>query len=183
MKYLISLSLLVLISTACSKSDSEPEKEIPVPVIPSVTTAQITSITESSAISGGEITNDGGAPITARGVCWSTVQNPTISDEKTSDGTGSGDFSSSLSGLMENTTYYLRAYATNSKGTAYGPEISFSTIESEPIAKVFEGDVILTTQQEVEIFGAAGYKEITGSLIIQSENQTEISNLEVFKRP
>ncbi len=95
--------------------------------IPYLFTAEITAITTTSAASGGNITSDGGAIITARGVCFSKTQNPTISDNKTSNGTGTGFFSSSLTGLNPNTTYYVRAYATNNKGTAYGNELDFAT--------------------------------------------------------
>ena len=65
--------------------------------------------------------------MTARGVCWSTGQTPTISDNKTTDGTGAGVFVSNISGLTAITTYYARAYATNSKGTDYGSSMSFTT--------------------------------------------------------
>lgn len=95
----------------------------------SVTTKSITGITASSAVSGGNVVSDGGDNITARGVCWATSQNPTINNSHTSDGTGLGDFSSSITGLANNVTYYVRAYATNSNGTAYGEERSFTTQE------------------------------------------------------
>ncbi len=96
-----------------------------------VTTTAASSITATTASSGGNITNDGGAAITARGVCWSTSSNPTVAlATKTSDGSGTGLFSSTITGLTPVTTYYVRAYATNSAGTAYGPEISFSTTEA-----------------------------------------------------
>jgi uncharacterized protein (TIGR02145 family) len=92
-----------------------------------LTTIDLSSKTPSSAMSGGNIIDDGGAPITARGVCWNTSQNPTITNSKTLDGTGAGIFTSNITGLTANTTYYVRAYATNSGGTAYGSEISFKT--------------------------------------------------------
>ena len=95
--------------------------------IPSVTTANVTSITANSAVCGGNVTSDGYSTVTARGVCWSTSPNPTISNSKTTNGTGTGSFTSNITGLTANTTYYVRAYATNSKGTAYGEEISFIT--------------------------------------------------------
>jgi uncharacterized protein (TIGR02145 family) len=97
--------------------------------IATITTTAVSSITVASAVSGGTITGDGGATVTARGVCWSINQNPTISNNKTSDGNGIGTFNSSLTNLAPSTTYYLRAYATNSVGTAYGPELSFKTSE------------------------------------------------------
>ncbi len=91
-----------------------------------VTTVPAYSITSGSAISGGNITADGGATITARGVCWSTNPHPTTADSKTSDGAGTGMFTSNLTGLAPNSIYFIRAYATNATGTAYGNELSFT---------------------------------------------------------
>jgi len=96
-------------------------------VLSTITTNAITNITATTAVSGGNITNDGGATITSRGVSWSTSTNPTISDNLTSDGTGIGSFVSSITGLSPETTYYVRAYATNSSGVAYGNEQTFLT--------------------------------------------------------
>jgi uncharacterized protein (TIGR02145 family) len=94
---------------------------------PSVTTAGISAITQTTATGGGNVSNDGGATVTAKGVCWSTSLNPTTSDSKTVDGSGTGSFTSSLTGLSENTPYHVRAYATNSTGTAYGDDLQFIT--------------------------------------------------------
>ena len=105
--------------------------EEPEPTPPTVTTSAVSNITYSSASSGGNVTSDGGATVTARGICWSTSHNPTINDNKTTDGNGTGNFTSNLINLTANTTYYVRAYATNEKGTAYGNEKSFTTLESE----------------------------------------------------
>jgi len=95
---------------------------------PTVTTAAATDITASTATTGGNVTADGGATVTDRGVCWSTSPNPTIADSYTSDGTGTGVFSSSLDNLTGGTTYHVRAYATNNVGTAYGEDVSFTTL-------------------------------------------------------
>ena len=92
-----------------------------------LTTDPVTSITQTTAVSGGNITDDGGAVVTARGVCWSTNTNPTTADNTTSDGSGIGVFTSNLAGLSPNTIYYVRAYAVNSEGTAYGNEVTFTT--------------------------------------------------------
>ncbi len=97
------------------------------PKLAVVTTTAITAIIPVSATSGGEVVMDGGATVTARGVCWSTSANPTVDDDKTSDGSGTGVFVSSLIGLTGGTTYFVRAYATNSAGTAYGNEVEFTT--------------------------------------------------------
>jgi uncharacterized protein (TIGR02145 family) len=96
-------------------------------VLPTLTTTSITSITLTTAVSGGNITNDGGGTITARGACWATTANPTISNFTSTNGTGTGTFTSTLSGLDQGTTYYVRAYATNSAGTAYGSQYIFNT--------------------------------------------------------
>jgi len=98
-------------------------------VLPILTTTSTLAITNYSATSGGNIASSGGGTITARGVCWSTSPNPTLSDNKTVDGTGTGLFTSLLNGLTNGTTYYVRAYATNGSYTAYGNEVSFSTAQ------------------------------------------------------
>jgi len=97
-------------------------------VVPTITTTSVTAITSFTATSGGNITSDGGASVTVRGVCWSTSINPTIAlSTKTADGIGTGVFASSITGLISSTTYHVRAYATNSVGTAYGGDSSFIT--------------------------------------------------------
>ena len=108
-----------------SGSDAPP----PPPTYPPVvTTAAISGITASDADGGGNVTDAGGGTVSARGVCWSTSENPTIANSKTTDGAGTGVFVSSLTGLTAPTTYYVRAYATNQYGTGYGAQTSFQTI-------------------------------------------------------
>lgn len=101
---------------------------------PTVTTTTATSITATGASSGGDVTSDGGASVTARGVAYGTSANPTIAGTKTTDGTGTGAFSSTLSGLTPNTQYFYRAYATNSVTTSYGSEDNFRTLAATPTA-------------------------------------------------
>ena len=100
--------------------------------LPAVTTGNLSDVTLNSAVCGSEVTVDGGAEVTERGICWSTEPNPTVEDDHTSDGAGTGIFSSSITGLTAGTTYYVRAYATNSVGTAYGEEVSFTTAAEQP---------------------------------------------------
>ena len=100
--------------------------------VPGVSTSPVSYISNSAATSGGNISSDGGAAVTARGVCWNTSANPTIANSKTTDATGTGIFTSLLTGLVPGTTYYVRAYAVNSAGTAYGNEISFITTVGLP---------------------------------------------------
>ncbi len=96
-------------------------------VLATLTTTAITNIGTTTATSGGNITNNGGATITVSGICWSTSQTPTTSNSKTTNGTSSGAFTSSLTGLTTKTTYYVRAYAINSAGTSYANQVSFVT--------------------------------------------------------
>ncbi|MBN2632724.1 MAG: fibrobacter succinogenes major paralogous domain-containing protein [Bacteroidales bacterium] len=103
--------------------------------LPELTTTDISSITSTSAVSGGNITWDGGAPVTKRGVCWRLAdeQDPTTDDDITTDGAGTGDFTSNISGLTPGTFYTVRAYATNRTGTEYGIKILFRTNSSLPV--------------------------------------------------
>jgi|GEM_PF-1013229 uncharacterized protein (TIGR02145 family) len=96
--------------------------------IPTVFSDTITNITQTTATGGGEVTNDGGSTVIVRGVCWNTTGNPSIVDSITSDGSGVGTFVSNLTGLTPNSTYFVRAYAINSVGTAYGNEVQFKTL-------------------------------------------------------
>ena len=95
--------------------------------LPTISTSAITNITTNTATSGGNVTYNGGATVTSRGVCWSTSSNPTLADTYTTDGSGDGTFVSEMTALLANTQYFVRAYATNSEGTAYGNEVSFTT--------------------------------------------------------
>lgn len=107
----------------------------PVILVPNLSaTSAASSITLTSATSGGSISDNGGAPITSSGICWSsTSSTPTLLDSKTTDGPQSvGTFSSSLAGLTAGVTYNVRAYATNSKGTGYGPVMTFTTLANPP---------------------------------------------------
>jgi hypothetical protein len=99
---------------------------------PAVTTATISTIGITTATGGGNVTNDGGETVSARGVCWNTSTNPTTSNGHTTDGSGTGTFISNLTNLAPNTLHYVRAYATNSAGTSYGDNVTFTTIPTLP---------------------------------------------------
>lgn len=121
------------LNSVIMKISGEIELYLAVPNItktPELNTSSVTNISSTSSVSGGTIIKDGGSSITQRGVCWSTTANPTIANNRTNDGTGSGSFTSNLSGLSPNTTYYVKSYATNSKGTGYGNEMTFTTNNS-----------------------------------------------------
>ena len=118
------------------------------------------------------ISDDGGASVTARGVAWGTNTSPTISGSYTTDRTGTGTFTSSLTGMTVNTTYYVRAYATNSVGTAYGAEVSFTTAAVPSIVDSYQGGIVFYLLQE----GDAGYVagETHGLIAATEDNSTGI---------
>lgn len=130
--------------------------------IPEVRTSAITSITSSSAISGGEILHDGGEAVSARGICWSTSPSPTINNSKTVTGSGVGSYTSTLSNLKSGTQYYVRAYATNSIGTAYGNELTFtSTLGLPELSTIKVTDIISGTAKCGGIITHDGGAEIS----------------------
>jgi uncharacterized protein (TIGR02145 family) len=145
MKHLLSLALLLAGITATAQTtmniyqNNGTVLQIPLSSIDSITytvnnpgnlatlsTLPVGNITATSAVSGGNITNGGGTPVTQRGVCWSTAPNPTTANNTTSDGSGLGSYTSTLTGLVAGATYYVRAYAINSAGAAYGNQVQFT---------------------------------------------------------
>ena len=122
---LASVILTTLLFYSCEKK----------PTTPILTTTTVTNITTTTAVSGGEITNDGGATIIAKGVCWNVSDKPTIENNKSAESSTSGSFTSNLSQLAPGTTYYVRAYATNSAGTSYGESVTFKTLGDKPASQ------------------------------------------------
>jgi uncharacterized protein (TIGR02145 family) len=142
--------------------------------LPAITTTAISDVTQTTAISGGNITSDGGGNITARGVIWSTLENPTIAlTTKTSDGTGTGSFTSNIADLTPGTSYFVRAYATNSAGTAYGNEVNFTTenIQLPLITTTTTSDVKQTTAISGGNITSDGGDNITARGIVWSTAQ------------
>jgi len=134
-----------------------------------LTTTAATTITMNSAVSGGNITSDGGSPITARGVCWATTANPVATGLHTTDGSGTGTFTSTITGLSANTVYHVRAYATNASGTYYGADLTFTTlcgtISSFPWNEGFENAGVIPNCWSQEQVSSSGinWTFITGS--------------------
>ena len=117
------LILFITIFCSCNKDDLIWDLK----KFATISTISATNISNTSVTINGEVKYDGGSTVIQRGVCWSTNQNPTIADNITSNGSGSGSFTSYITSLNANTTYYSRAYATNGVGTAYGNQINFTT--------------------------------------------------------
>lgn len=137
---LITKAACVLLVFACKKDKNEQVK------VPELTTTAVTNITAATAISGGNITSNGGETITISGICWSTSnQNPTLSDDTTKGNTASGSFTAILTELNSSSTYYVRAYATNRIGTGYGNVVTFNTGNGAPTATslTITGDAIV----------------------------------------
>ena len=133
--HLMIMELVLLFTNGCKKETEQGQPAV-------LTTRNVYSVMPTTAYCGGNITNSGGATVTERGVCWSTTQNPTIADNKTVDGAGTGTFTSAITGLTATTTYYVKAYATNSAATSYGDELSFKTY-TDTVTDV-EGNVYKT---------------------------------------
>ena len=144
--------------------------EVVIPAtVPTVTTTAISDIDKTTATGGGNVTADGGATVTERGICWSTSQNPTISGSHTTDGTGTGSFTSAMTGLTANTTYYVRAYATNSVGTAYGEVVSFTTLPAGIPGDV-DGNESLTAYDVILLLRhCAGGSQLTGQALLNAD--------------
>jgi len=142
--FLAFFLIAIFVFFSCEKNPTESTVDVP-----EVTTGEVSEITQTTAQCGGNITSDGGATVTARGVCWSTGQNPTVADDITNDGTGAGTYTSNIIGLTAETTYYVRAYATNSAGTGYGSAMSFTTKEAIQTGTVT--DIDGNTYQTVKI--------------------------------
>lgn len=133
--YQIALGcLFLMVASSCTK-----EKES----VPKLNTSPVTYITEQSVTCSGTVTDDGGASVTERGICRGTSHNPTTANDKVPNGSGSGSFTCTLDGLTTNTSYFMRAYATNSAGTGYGPEMAFRTWNDELVTDI-DGNVYHT---------------------------------------
>jgi uncharacterized protein (TIGR02145 family) len=116
------IGIFLMFPNSCKNKDDDSN-----PAIPVLTTDLVSNVTQTTATCGGNVTLQGSSSVISRGVCWSISQNPTISDVITTDGSGIGSFTSNITGLNANTTYYVSAYAINNTGPGYGSQVSFTT--------------------------------------------------------
>ncbi|KAA3625029.1 MAG: hypothetical protein DWP94_02060 [Flavobacterium sp.] len=161
-KTFLLLVLTCLLLVGCSSENESPGTNNSVP---DVQLNSISDITSTSATVNGDVISSGGSNITSRGFVWGTSSNPDQGDNSVTIGNGTGSFTGNLLNLQSGTTYFIRAFATNSNGTSYSGEQSFNTL-NQNCENVANGNVFLRNQQEVNQFGEMGYCEITGWLDI-----------------
>ncbi|MBP6977866.1 MAG: hypothetical protein PHD61_06935 [Bacteroidales bacterium] len=137
LKFIMGIFLLAGLLFVAGCKDDEEETVV------TITTSAVSDVTANGAMSGGTIAVTGEVDVTARGVCWSTVNDPTTADPKTTDGTGTGSYTSTITGLTANTPYYVRAYCVNAGVTYYGTSINFTTEPPEPVELIVNGDFAL----------------------------------------
>jgi hypothetical protein len=164
----LALGILIFTAYSCKPDDPDPSSF-------EVTTTDAINITLTTAQVEGQVSVHGNPEITARGICWSTTTNPTVSDNKTTEGTGPGNFTSTLTGLNENNVYYVRAYATANNEVVYGNEISFTTRTIEVYISGWEGSraVYWKNGQKVQL-STGGW----GSSIFVSANDVYVAGAE-----
>ena len=157
---------------------------------PTITTSSVSTLSSTSATGGGNITFDGGAEVTASGVCWDTSPDPTTSDSKTTDGLTIGSFESTITGLTENETYYIRAYATNCSGTSYGSNVEYNSsnavediqsfeisVYPNPVSGILNIEYRNGTYETINIINQQGVLLLT-ERIVSSQQQLDFSKYE-----
>ncbi len=149
-----------------------------IPVIPvTIITGSVTELAATSAKVSGNITNAGGGTVTRRGICWSTTPNPTVNNSKTTEGTGAGEFTSTLTNLLAGTTYYAKAYGENSRGISYGTEISFTTLGPPKLTTTSVSNITATTATSGGTIISDGGSPITAKGVVWSTSPSPTIDL------
>lgn len=167
-KYLIS-AIIIIGFVLFFESSCKKRNEVPVVTeTPVLTTDNVSIVLQTTATCGGNITSEGSDKVLERGICWNNSQNPTIYNNKTIDGTGKGSFISNLINLTPSTTYYVRAYATNSVGTNYGNQVIFKTTSN-----ILDGTIGSVTDIEGNVYATvyiAGMEWMSANLKVTKYN-------------
>ena len=168
----IVIAAMTLATNSCKKDENNSKSSNTSEYVPVLTTKSVTNISPNTANCGGIITSDKGNSISKKGVCWSTHENPTISDSISTDGNGASDYNSSLTNLIPGTNYYVRAYATNSKGTGYGSALTFKTTAMPVVQTVTINNILSTQAQSGGIITSDGGNIISTRGICWSTSST-----------
>jgi hypothetical protein len=167
MKKLVFIFYMLLVLLSCKKSSTHEPLTI--------TTASATFIKSTTAMSGGEIIDDGSTIIKGRGICWSTSLNPSFSNNYTKDGIGVGKFNSKIFGLLPSTTYYVKSYVINSTDTLYGNEISFTTSTPDVYVAGYESNgsnhIAMLWKNGIPTALTNGVKNAEASCVFVSDNE------------
>lgn len=178
---------IIFLKSLTTISDTLKITQAEVPLSPTVTTKSASAIKPYSAVLGGIVTDDGGAPVLARGLCWSVSPNPTVSNFKSNNGSGNGSFESEITGLNPDTKYYVRAYATNRAGTSYGNEVSFITADTSHLkivnkeSELLMDGGIIKVEVETNVNFIIIIPEESSEWIDSIEPQNSISSYREFK--
>ncbi|HBI82013.1 MAG TPA: hypothetical protein DDY04_08755 [Bacteroidales bacterium] len=156
--YRLVISIVSIISTILTLSGCDEGNSLP-----RISTLEVSNVDSYSAACSGKILDDGGSKVINKGICWNTAGNPTLSDFRTIEGNGTGDFTSTLKGLSPGTTYFVRAYATNQNGTTYGNSINFKTTQALPTLSDISFALIsgITIQCTASVISDGGQNVIT----------------------
>lgn len=157
----------VLAVAGTNKSDTIKAEITPVFPI-TISTGTVTELAATSAKVSGNITSAGGGTVSSRGICWSTTQNPTVSNNKTTEGTGAGQYTSTLTGLLAGTTYYARAYGENSRGIVYGSQVTFTTLGPPTLMTTAVSNITATSATSGGTFISDGGSPITAKGVVWS---------------
>ncbi|MCW3111472.1 MAG: hypothetical protein JWQ09_5978 [Segetibacter sp.] len=174
--YFLCIPLSIVVLSSCKKSDGGGSSGGSAsPKRPTLTTTVESAVISTSAQTGGAIVSDGGSTITARGVCWNSIAGPTITDSKTTDGSGTGSFTSTVAGLTPYKAYYVRAYATNASGTGYGNEIVVGTLPglTLTITDIYVTNYVRLCETQITINGFSDPMSlpVTGSGVCWGKSQ------------
>ena len=157
----------VLAVAGTNKSDTVKAEITPVFPI-TISTGAVTELAAASAKVSGNITSAGGGTVTSRGICWSTTQNPTVNNSKTTEGTGAGQYTSTLNGLLAGTTYYARAYGENSRGIVYGNQVAFTTLAPPTLTTIAVSNITATSATSGGTIISDGGSPITAKGVVWS---------------